>query len=159
MSKGHGAIAFFLTNISLKLGLYSLYVYYVYISRFWFVLTTNGNFFFFHCLRSRGLFRELFSSKHCRLDRTVYSFLSPHLISHGALCVPPGWPDNSCTCWLRFYSMLVDYFLQHNHCIIMKSNMLMPLIGLLIETVSPALSFLGGLCNQCRQSLREWRGN
>lgn len=34
MSKGHGAIAFFLTDISLKLGLYSLYVYYVYISRF-----------------------------------------------------------------------------------------------------------------------------
>lgn len=35
------------------------------------------------------------------------------------------------------------YFVQHNHCIIMKSNMLMDLIGLLIETVSPALSFWG----------------
>lgn len=34
-------------------------------------------------------------------------------------------------------------FVQHNHCIIMKSNMLMALIGLLIETVSPALSFWG----------------
>lgn len=63
---------------------------------------------------------------------------------------------------------LVDYdftpceliiFLQHNHCIIMKWNMLMTLIGPLIVSVSPALSFLGGLCNQCRQSLREWRGN
>lgn len=35
------------------------------------------------------------------------------------------------------------YFVQHNHCIIMKWNMLMTLIGLLIGTVSPALSFRG----------------